>query len=223
MPSSNPFVSNLLNRYFGGTTVDADTAPYLTGYHWLFIEAPQGFTNSGVSSDELIVLTATCQSVTLPAVTLNKTTLPALGGLKFHYPTTVDVGDILTARFSEHTGLPIYKTLDNWVKGIRDYNWGIAKAQAGVVPGRFKTNIYYFTTQPTLPAEQTVEFYAKFTGCFPTRIPTDSFGSDISSVDKLDLDVEWSIDMMYTEPFVKDELSGFIDQIKAPDSATKGL
>ena len=219
MPT-NPFVSNLMNRYFGGTKVSPETAPYLTGYHWLFIQAPQSI--AGVDADGTKMLTALCQSVTLPSVTLNKTTIPALGGFKFHFPTSVDVGDVLTARFSEHTGLPVYRLLDNWVKAIRDFNWGVSKAQSGVVPGFYKSTIYYFTSQPTKPTSETVEFYAKFTGCFPTRIPTDSFGSDISTVDKIDLDIEFSLDMMYTEPFVKTELAPFLSMITVPGSANPG-
>ena len=215
---NNPFIQNRLNRYFGGSHTTPAQTPYITGYQWVFMIPPKGVP--GVDLDSAGMLTALCHSVTIPSASLMKTTIPALGGLKFHIPTSVDVTDTLSLRFTEYTGLPILRLCENWIKTIRDYNWGVARTQAGVIPSLFKSTIYYFTSQPTMPTNDTVEFYAKFTGCFPTRIPTDSFGSDITAVDKLDLDIEFSIDMMYTEPFVKDELSSFIGALSGePTSA----
>jgi len=39
------------------------------------------------------------------------------------------------------------------------------------------------------------------TGMFPTKDPTDMFGHDLEAIDKLELDIDFSLDVLYHESF----------------------
>ena len=48
-----------------------------------------------------------------------------------------------------------------------------------------------------------VEYYSCMSGLFPLKDPTDQYGGDITTYDKLELDIDFSLDYLWHEPWVK--------------------
>jgi S-adenosylmethionine synthetase len=72
----------------------------------------------------------------------------------------------------------------------------------------YKGKMLYCTT---LPDAKTVQFAAAFAGMYPTKIPTDSFSSDRPSQDKVEPEIEFSFDMMYTGEQLRRNIQSLVD------------
>lgn len=233
MAQPNPFVhGDKYMRFFGGSPKENPIDPYLTGWHYMFISMPGTLINfitadaadsAGNENDQPItqpeeILNIHNLSLTPPATTLNKATMNSIGGFKWSVPTNMDIGDNITVRYNEYSGLPIYRIHKGWVDFIRNTNLGISNSNeaSNLYQTDYKATIIYATTRPD---GESIEFCSKFTGVFPTKIPTDSFASDIATSDKLEIDIEYSIDFMY------DNNKEVIEQAKAliSDARAKGV
>lgn len=221
--------SNKFSRRWGGTTGSSPVDPYITGYHFVnFSYLPQnlpqavsaaGGNDSFTSMGEIQnFLNSACLSVTLPGGTLNKAEFNGLGNVRWSVPTNVDYDNSCTLRFVEYSGLPVLGIMHGWVRMIRDYKYGTsllgANNGASALGGEYnKSNyaasMYYWTTEPN---GEKVEYYAALTGLFPMKDPSDQFGHDLTSIDKLEIDIDFNVDYMWHESWVKDKCQTFANE-----------
>jgi len=196
----NPFVMGSFDKYrwpdqLRGMFGDHATAidPYQTGYHFLF------FTKlpSELTSEVGKFLTTVCQSVTVPGITVNPIEYNGLNNMSWSVPGTVEYDNKrFTARFVEFAGLPITQIMGKWVTIFRNIIYGIADPVIGSASQvDYKGKCIYATT---LPDARTIQYAAAFTGVYPLKIPTDSFSSDRTTQEKVEPEIEFSFDMMYT-------------------------
>ncbi len=201
---------NIRVRRFGGTSAAIAADPYVSGYHFIwFRDIPKEVVDQ--FSDIKKVLAGSCLSVTPPGGTLNKTEFTGLGGVKYSVPTNIDYGTSITVKFLEYSGLIILRFLHSWVKLIRDYRTGASNLEGKYSKPAYAGSMYYWTTKPdaTFKDAENIEYAAFYTGMFPMKDPQDMFGSDLSSVDKLEIDVEFNVDWAYHEPWVKNDITNF--------------
>jgi hypothetical protein len=206
------------DRHFGGTSPYIVADPYITGYHyikWLklpdklqeFVKKGDGMNMDGVDGQDGIknFLESSCLSVTPPGGTLNKTEFTGIGGLKWSVPTNMDYTNTLTIKFLEFTHLPILNIFHGWVRMIRDYKTGTSHLNDGdsaYTKSAYAGTLLYWTTKPD---GRTVEYSAAYTGIFPTKDPQDLFTSDVTAVDKLEIDMEFNVDWTWHEKWVHDK------------------
>ena len=214
---------NILTRKFGGTTVGV-ADPYTTGYHFIWFERiPAGIVDytklgiSGISQPSEIqnVLAASCLSVTPPGGTLNKTEYTGLGGVKWAVPSNVDYGNTVSIKFLEFNKTPILDIMHGWVKMIRDYRTGVTDLVdkddgSGYTKATYAGLMYYWTTAPDA---KTVEYYACYDGMFPAKDPQDLYTSDVETVGRLDVEIEFNVDYAWHEPWVYNKCKGFAQGI----------
>lgn len=191
--------SNIFLRAFGGTSEPGVADPYLSGYVYVYFEVlPSLLPNyTGLGNQEVSkVLSALAHRVTLPTSTLNKTTITGLGGKKWSVPTNVDVGDTATITFLEMSGTPIFNIIHGWVTMIRDIRMGSSNMKgADYTKKNYSATAYVITTKPD---SETVESAFLLTGMFPQKDPYDSFGGDVATIDKVDIDVDFNVDNIWT-------------------------
>lgn len=222
--------TNIVSRNFGGRHGVAD--PYVTGYHFIhFDKIPgqlPGFT-IGTPAGELTsadiqgILSGTCMSVTPPGGTLNKIEFTGLGGVKWAVPGNVDYGNSISIKFIEMQGLPIASIMHAWIKMMRDYRTGLSIDEDGAdnkyTKSEYSSLLYYWTTAPDA---KTVEYYACYDGVFPTKDPQDLFTSDVETVGKLEVEIEFNCDYIWHEQWVKEKIENtFISSITAAADTVK--
>lgn len=208
--------SNLMNRKFGGTTVGV-ADPYVTGYHFIWFDklpsALTNYTSRGISGLDSIgdiqkILAASCLSVTPPGGTLAKVEFTGLGGIKWAVPGNIDYGNAVSVKFLEFSKTPILDIMHSWVKMIRDYRTGVTELEdgeegIGYSNRTYAATMFYWTTAPDA---MSIEYYAAYDGVFPTKDPQDLFSSDIETIGKLDIEIEFNCDYPWHEPWVKDKI-----------------
>ncbi len=204
---------NILTRKFGGTTHGV-ADPYVTGYHFVWFEklppalgtytilGPSGLSNNNEIRN---VLAASCLSVTPPGGTLNKIEYTGLGGVKWAVPGNIDYGNTVSVKFLEFNRTPLLDIMHGWVKLIRDYRTGITDLEdgdggEGYTKKTYAGLMYYWTTAPDA---KTVEYYACYDGVFPAKDPQDLYTSDVETVGRLDLEIEFNVDYAWREPWVQ--------------------
>ncbi len=206
---------NKFNRNFGGTQLGV-ADPYVTGYHHVYFSGlPAGLSKYvGMNSTEIQnYLAASCLSVTPPGGTLNKIEFTGLGGTKWAVPGNIDYGNTISVKFLEFNGLPLTKIFHNWIKMMRDSRTRVTDIIDGADgTGYSKVNyaclLYYWTTAPD---GKTVEYYACYDGVFPTKDPQDLFSSDVETVGRLDVEIEFSLDYIWHEDWVKNKCQNLSD------------
>jgi hypothetical protein len=214
---------NILTRKFGGTTVGV-ADPYVTGYHFIWFDklppALINYTSKGISgltglNEIKSVLAASCLSVTPPGGTLNKIEYTGLGGVKWAVPGNVDYGNTVSVKFLEFNKTPILDIMHSWVKLIRDYRTGITELVdgpegEGYTKKSYAGLMYYWTTAPDA---KTIEYYAAYDGVFPAKDPQDLYTSDVETVGRLDIEMEFNVDYAWHEPWVLAKCNTFVDAI----------
>ena len=212
---------NILTRKFGGTTVGT-ADPYLTGYHFIWFESlpsnlvnftTEGNAGIGSISDIQYILAASCMSVTPPGGTLNKVEYTGLGGIKWSVPGNIDYGNAVTIKFTEFNKTPIFDIFHGWFKLIRDYRTGVTDLidgdeGDGYSKSTYAGGMYYWTTTPDA---QSIEYYAYYDGMFPNKDPQDLFTSDVETVGKLEIEIEFNVDTAWHEPWVKTKCESYLD------------
>lgn len=203
------------DRNFGGTKADMVAEPYVSGYQYTYwklptqLESVSGYyqnTTMGMSdvfgkaASMADVLSATCTSVTPPGVTLNTVEFNAIGGAKYYAPGSIEPGTELSCRFTEFSGLPVHGILHRWVEMIRHNRAGTTKlVGSDYAKNNYSGTVLYWTTKPD---GKTIEYAAAYSGVFPKSSMLESFSGDITSVEKVELEVSFQIDFIYTEDWV---------------------
>ena len=200
---------NRFSRRWG--TVGCVVEPYITGYHfvrWAYLPASLihnvdhvSFPTQRLERLEAIanVFNSATLAVTIPGATMNRAQFNGLGNVKWSAPTNAEWDDTVTIKFFEMSGLPIFHCIHGWFRMIRDYRAGVSTLD--MVPGMYnKANyagtMYYWTTEPN---GKHVDYHCCITGMYPLNDPTDSFGHDLASNDKLELDIDFSMDYLWHE------------------------
>ena len=208
-PTFANVAENQYDRNFGGTKIGlAD--PYISGYHFISITLPNKLADVlgdvrdiGLTvGDAQNVLNGACLAVTTPGGTLNKTDMNGLGGTKWSVPTSLDYTNTVSMRFVEFSYLPIHTIIHAWFRLIRDYRTGTAHSTLEAdeySKENYAGTMFYWTTRPD---GISVEYAAFYTGLFPTKDPQDLFAGDVNTVDKVEIDIEFSVDWVWHEPFV---------------------
>ncbi len=223
---SHPLPNNLKTRKYGGTSAKIAADPYISGYHFVwFRNLPKALTKSkqttgldvfkklfkgeDLDSEYKQKLSGACQGVTVPGATLNRAEISSLGGTKWTVPTSIDYGNTITIKFLEFSGLLIHKFINNWVSLIRDYKTGASNLEGSYTKTAYTGSMYYWTTRPNgrFKDRSDIEYAALYTGMYPLKVPHDSFSSDIASVDKVEIDIDFNIDWIYHENWVKKEIT----------------
>jgi len=211
---------NLLTRNFGGTVAGV-ADPYLTGYHFIyFAKLPAGLKSysSGMETAEITnLLSGSCLSVTPPGGTLNKVEFTGLGGVKWAVPGNIDYGNSVSVKFLEFNGTPLLNIFHGWIKMIRDYRTGSSNLTEdtqlqGYTKSTYAGLMYYWTTAPDA---KTVEYYACYDGVFPTKDPQDLFTSDVETVGRLDVEIEFNVDYVWHEDWVRTKCQTLADSVFA--------
>ena len=221
---------NRFDKNFGGTNIGV-ADPYITGYQFVkFVDLPSNLpgtlnatknlsmlSNTGMISQ---TLEASCQSVTPPGGTLNKTEFAGLGGTKWGAPTSIDYGNTMTVKFLEYSSLPILNIFHGWTRMIRDYRTG-ASSLAGPLYTKqeYSCSMFFWTTKPD---GQTVEYYSLMVGMFPTKDPQDLYAGDIATIDKLEVDVEFHVDRVWHEDWVFGKCQALADKYRLEGAAAHG-
>lgn len=214
----------LRDRNFGGTSGEQVAEPYVSGYHFTKWYMPSSLTPAYMSfgmndemgtlpdgaGDAANILAATCLAVTPPGGTLNKTEHIGLGGVKWSTPTNIDYGNSLSCKFLEMSGLPVLGIIGGWCKLIRDNKIGLADLSGiNYAKNNYAATVFYWTTKPD---GHTLEYCACYSGVFPTKDPQDLFSGDLSSVDKLEMDIDFNVDFVYHEDWVVDKCWEFASE-----------
>jgi len=236
MPSNSfaPILANKFTRKWGGSSGDA-VDPYVSGYFftkWSYLP-PKLKEAIGVAggSDQIAswseaadILASSCLSVTIPGGTVNKAEFTGLGGVKWSVPTNVEFDNTITCKFLEFSTLPILAIIHGWVRLIRDYRTGVTHIHSAGTEGDYtKSNysgtMYYWTTKPD---GRTIEYYSCLTGLFPMKDPTDQYGADITTYDKLEIDIDFNVDYTWHETWVKGRCKNFADSVHGTRSVSEG-
>ena len=202
--SFSAVMNNKLSRGFGGSIAGV-ADPYVSGYHFIsFTNLPSALNKYAGGMDNAQIgnlLSGACLSVTPPGGTLNKVEFTGLGGIKWSVPGNVDYGNSVSVKFLEFSGTPILNIFHGWVKMIRDYRSGVSNLSEGAyTKANYSALMYYWTTAPDA---KTVEYYACYDGVFPTKDPQDLFASDVETVGRVDPEIEFNVDYIWHEDWVK--------------------
>jgi hypothetical protein len=226
MSAFNNMMMHTRDRNWGGTSQHVAAEPYVSGYSfvkWILPACLNGYINANGHTynsnyqTELYrdfrnnnVLESACTSVTPPGGTLNTIEFQGLGGTKWGVPGSIDYGSTITLKYIEFSGLPILRLHRAWVNMIRDNKIGLTALKGGtqsstVVPGAVYTKANYSATLlywTTKPDGVTVEYYAAYSGVYPTKDPLDAFSGDITAIDKLEIDIDYHLDFIWHEDWV---------------------
>lgn len=225
----NKMLANTRDRNWGGTWEGIAAEPYISGYAYVawylpealekYLEANSKYveetakqtneitkteTKCGYDGGASQTLESACTGVTPPGGTLNKAEFQGLGGVKWSVPTNIDYGNSISLKYVEFSGLPILRIHRAWVNMIRDNKSGLTglwTERSGDVYNKqhYAANLLYWTTKPD---GVTVEYYAAYSGVFPTKDPQDLFNGDITSIDKLEIEIDYNVDMIWHEDWV---------------------
>jgi len=210
--------NNILSRNFGGTVAGV-ADPYVTGYHFIwFAKLPPKLAEYANLDNNAVIsnlLAGACLSVTPPGGTLNKVEFTGLGGIKWAVPANVDYGNSVSVKFLEFNGTPLLNIMHGWIKMIRDYRSGVSNLVdgedlSGYTKATYAGLMYYWTTAPDA---KTVEYYAVYDGVFPTKDPQDLFTSDVETIGRLDTEIEFNVDYIWHEPWVKEKCQEYAEQV----------
>ena len=202
--------SNQFSRRWGANNSNDSVDPYITGYSFIYFRHFPDFSalmpkNMKIQPGQAKkALHSSCTSVVVPGATLNKAEFNGLGGIKFFYPTNADWDNTVSLRFTEWSGAPIHNIIHAWVKMISDYRSGINVSPSPPTKANFTASMLYWTTKPD---GVSVDFHSLITGMFPVKDPSDQFGHDFTTIDKLELDIDFSCDVIYQEDFTYEECS----------------
>ena len=227
-------VNKVRDRNWGGTSSKIACEPYVSGYSFIkFLHMPTDL--SAVLSTDLETVSQAfpgdhqlhttqpakdtklagnflehaMNSVTPPGGTINEVEINGLGGLKWGVPGSMDYGNSISIKYLEFSGLPIARIHRAWCNMIRDNRMGTTHMDNGgaghgmsYIKENYAATMAYWTTKPD---GVTVEFAAIYTGMFPSKDPMDLFSGDITSVDKLEIEIEYNVDMIYNDSSAYDE------------------
>lgn len=145
---------------------------------------------------------STAESFTPPSTSLTKMDVPGMGGLSSSFITGREITRTFTVSFREYTNLPIMTALMRW-NSIMDPYLGVSALTAtDWKPSAYKGVAVAFLCKPTVSESTSrdritfddVEQIYYFDGVWPESAPHDSFNSDISTNDGVQLSVTFNFD-----------------------------
>jgi len=205
-----------------GTEGSKVVEPYVTGYHFIYWQSLPSKLSDNVSinanpakfssnSEIANVLAGLCLAVTIPGLTVNKTDFQGLGGMSWTAPTGIVEDNNCNMRFLETSGLPIYHIFHGWVRMIRDYRAGISNlaSDSQYMKSNYAATVFYWTTEPN---GKIVEYHSCLAGLYPLKDPRDSFSHDIASNDKLEIDIDFAVDRVFSEAWTYNKCQAYANQ-----------
>lgn len=143
---------------------------------------------------------------------MGKVEFTGLGGVKWSTPSNLDYGNTVSVKFLEMNKTPILDIMHGWVKMIRDYRTGVSDLgdSSGYTKNAYAGMMYYWTTAPD---GKTVEYAACYDGMFPSKDPQDLYSSDVETVGKLDVEIEFNVDYAWHEDWVVQKCQGFAESL----------
>ena len=144
--------------------------------------------------------------------------------MKWAVPGNIDYGNTVSVKFLEFNRTPLLDIMHSWVKLIRDYRTGITdlyddEQGEGYTKKTYAGLMYYWTTAPDA---RTVEYYAAYDGVFPGKDPQDLYTSDVETVGRLDLEIEFNVDYAWHEPWVYNKCKTFAETFSKVADTVKG-
>lgn len=240
MSAFNSVLKQHRSRNFGGTSEIYACEPYLTGFCFIKWYLPKtlenflsqynpsttngqtDFSGGGGTLDSCEqILSAACTGVTPPGQSIDFVEYRGSCGVVWNNPMRVNYGHSLNIKYIEMSGLPVYRIHKCWLNMIRDAHQGV-KGQPYETDVNFQRSNYagsvlYWTTKPD---GCTVEYCCAYSGVVPERDNQEAFGTDISGIDKLELDMSYRIDYLWTDQWVWEEVKKA--QQAAPFGAKNG-
>jgi len=220
MSAFKNMLDKVRNRNFGGTSSIYSCEPYISGYGFIKWYLPVANLNSYLNSLKIAdslnqvgtpfnekeaekYLSAACVGVTPPSQSIIGVGYDASAGVKFENMTKVTNGNTINIKYIEMSGIPIFKIHKAWVEYLREAKTGLDVPMSWSGKPEHKNdycgNILYWTTKPD---GSTVEYAALYSGVYPTVDPHDMFAFDVNNVDKVELDISYHVDYIFTDPWV---------------------
>ena len=226
--------ANKFSRRFGSNSAGNSIDPYVTGFGFIKIAdlppAVQDFTPTVSPTSPrtpigrtgfINFLESSCLSVTLPGATMNTAEFQGTGGVKYTIPTYADFETTFSMRFVELQGLPLLTTIGSWFRMIRDYRAGVSRLDgSSYSKSNYAGSVYVWTT---LPDGKTIQNSALLTGVYPLRDPISDYGFDVSTMDKLEVDIDFNCDYMWRENWVAAQCQGFATEYAETGLSTINL
>lgn len=218
---SNNSRANLYSRMHVWDDLEYATDPLVTGYSFVQFHVPAKVFANESNYDETIGktdvasaetwLSANCYSVTLPDVNVGTVEVEGFQGQWINVPGKLEIGSKTTsATYWETYNLDITQIIRQWVYSIRDPRTGTAALRlheadepslSTAVPvyrsKNYKGYIYWFMTDPSYSR---ILIAAEFLGTWPTKVPYSAINTDIKTVDKVELSVDFAFDKFYVYP-----------------------
>jgi hypothetical protein len=221
-PGGNSFMSAVNmrgTRNYGSSITTLAAEPYTTGTFYIWFGnlpnlLPQTLADGlgvgnvsglGETEDQIQkILSALCTGVTPPGGTLNPVEYTGLGGVRWGVPGSIDYGRTITLKFIELKDLPILTIIGSWFKMIRDNRTGIS---LNVDITQYDSSIYggtllYWTTTPN---GKEIQFFAGYDGIFPLKDPMDAYSSDVETIDKQEVEIEFNVNRIFRDAWVLNE------------------
>jgi hypothetical protein len=202
MPLRNSYESALTNlygiRHFGSANSAISAEPYTTGTFYIWIQIPSRVMNY-INNTSLIndiasaqkALATFCTGVTPPGGTLNKIEYTGVGGVKWAVPGSIDYGTSITLKFIEMQSTVIQDIIGGWVRLIRDNRTGLSNLETNqYLQQNYSGVMLYWTTAPN---GTDIQYYCAYDGVFPLKDPGDLYTSDVETVDKQDIEIEFNV------------------------------
>lgn len=120
-------------------------------------------------------------------------------------------GGTFSTTFLENSELAITKVMNLWYKYIKLITTGQISPPAYVIANNivdYKASCYMLSYDATL---KNLQFYGKFSGIMPTKLPLSPFSAQLDSHEKVTIDQEWSYDLFeYLDSDILLELDNII-------------
>lgn len=198
------------DRNFGG---NIKTEPYLSGYTFAKFFIPSTIsvrtiidTSLGQMLNNLLynvtteqnemynsILESSFVSTTIPSKSIQTITHNGLNGNNWHQPGGTTIDDTISMKFMEFSGTPVTQIIGEWIDLISSSPYNVSRLK-NFTKNEYQGKILIWNTSPN---GKDIEKQYLFTGVFPTKDPRDLFGHDISSVDKIDVNIDFSFDKMF--------------------------
>ena len=150
-------------------------------------------------------LHSAAESFTPPTRNLTVVDLPGMGAQGSSYVAGQTLDRKFSVAFREYQNTPIKNIMDTWTSGI-DQHYGVSPLNGNeFIPANYKGAAWVFLCKPSMSNDyggnnimainhRDVEQFFFFEGVIPEATPFDSFDSDISSNDLLQISVSFSFD-----------------------------
>lgn len=138
-----------------------------------------------------------CESISYPDIgNTSEDTALSLDKASFKLPVgeTGSNGATFSMRFRENEALDCLRMMSAWHKYIQGVSKGYFRAKEMYVESKiidYKASLYVLHLKPDF---KTITMFSKYTGIYPTNIPISAFSEEISQIQDVTFDIEFSYD-----------------------------